>query len=253
MKAIIGISTSGRYENIYQSVYYDHYYIMPDLYVQAVRKAGGIPILLPPGEENLAEILEIVDGIILTGGGDIIPEAYDGNMEHPKVIRLDKERDDFEFAIIRDAVERKDKPVLCVCRGMQVLNVALGGTMYEHIPDIRETDGHRDETGYWKLHEVKVDADSKMAEAMGTDIVHTYSGHHQAVKDIADGLKIVAKSPDDIVEGLELPSHPWMVGVQWHPEKSAHEDKTQQGLFDKLVEIAKVGVANLSVSDVKPV
>jgi len=248
MSVIIGITTSGRNENMYQSKYYDHYYVVPDLYVEAVRQAGGIPILLPPGETNIESILGMIDGIIVTGGGDIIPEAYGGDKEHPAVTRMDKERDDFEFEIVRKMAERKDKPVLCVCRGMQVLNVALGGTMYEHIPDVREVDTHRNEVGYWQVHEVEVDADSKMAEAMGTHTVNTYSGHHQAVKDIASGLRVVATSPDDIVEGLELDSHPWMVGVQWHPEKSAHEDDTQQALFDKLVEVARAGIASVENS-----
>lgn len=246
MTAIIGITTGGRFENMYNSKYYDHYYVVPDMYVQAVRVAGGIPILLPPGEMLLEEILTIVDGIIVTGGGDIIPSTYGGNDNHPAVNRLDKERDDFEFAIIQHMAQRKDKPVLCVCRGMQVLNVALGGSMYEHIPDIREVDTHRNQVdGYWQLHDVEIEDDSKMAEAMGSSIVKTYSGHHQAVKDIADGLRIVAKSPDDIVEGLEAIDHPWMIGVQWHPEKSAHEDKTQQALFNKLVEIARDGIAKI--------
>lgn len=248
MKAIIGITTSGRNENMYDTKYYDHYYVVPDLYVEAVRKAGGIPILLPPGETAIEQVLELVDGIIVTGGGDITPEAYGGDKEHPAVNRLDKERDDFEFELIRKVAERKDKPVLCVCRGMQVLNVALGGTMYEHIPDVREVDTHRNEVGYWQIHEVTVDADSKMADAMDSQTVNTYSGHHQAVKDIANGLRVVAKSPDEIVEGLESSSHPWMIGVQWHPEKSAREDATQQALFDKLVEIARDGIVSIEKS-----
>lgn len=248
MKAIIGITTSGRNENMYETKYYEHYYVAPHLYVEAVRQAGGIPILLPPGESNIGQILELVDGIIVTGGGDIIPEAYGGDEKHPAVNRLDKERDDFEFELIQQVMKSKDKPVLCVCRGMQVLNVALGGTMYEHIPDIREIDTHRNEVGYWQLHEVNVEPGSRMAEAMGSQIVNTYSGHHQAVKDIADGLRIVAKSPDNIVEGLESSTHPWMVGVQWHPEKSAREDVTQQALFDKLVEIARAGITSIEES-----
>ena len=245
MKPIIGITTYGKDDYKIESTYYSGYYVTPNDYVEAVRRAGGIPILLPPGEEDISHILELVDGIIVSGGGDIRPEAYGGNSEHPSLNRLGLERDTLEINIIREMSERKDKPVLCICRGMQVMNVALGGTMYEHIPDIRETDTHRNEEGFWTIHEVTVNADSKLAEAMGTDTVHTYSGHHQAVKDIASGLKVIAKSPDDIVEGLESIHHPWMVGIQWHPEKSAHEDSSQQRLFDKLVALAKTKISTL--------
>ncbi len=248
MSAIIGITTYGANENKINSDYYEHYYAVPALYVDAVRRAGGIPVLLAPGETQIEKILEIVDGIIVSGGGDIRPENYGGNGSHPALTRQDSERDAMEIGIIREMVKRQDKPVLCICRGMQVLNVALGGTMYEHIPDIRDIDSHRNHDGHWTIHEVTVDADSKMANAMGSQTVNTYSGHHQAVKDIASALRVVAKSPDDIIEGLELDSHPWMVGVQWHPEKSAHEDDTQQALFNKLVEIARAGVAKVENS-----
>jgi len=245
MKPIIAITTYGANENKINSDYYDRYVALPDLYITAVRRAGGIPILLPPGEENISQILDMVDGVIVSGGADVHPDNYGGNAKHSNLTRHDTARDALEFEIVKLMAERKDKPVLCVCRGMQVLNVALGGTMYEHIPDIRETDTHRNEDGHWQVHKVNVEADSKTALAMGATTVNTYSGHHQAVKKIADGLKIAAKSPDDIVEALELTSHPWMLGVQWHPEKSAHEDETQQALFDKLVEIAKVGISEM--------
>lgn len=242
MKPIIGITTYDKNDYKIESPYYSGYYVTPDAYVEAVRRAGGVPILLPPGEDDISPILELVDGIIIAGGGDIRPETYGGDSEHPSLNRLSVARDTLEINIIQQMAERKDKPVLCICRGMQVMNVALGGTMYEHIPDIRATDTHRNENGFWTIHEVNVDAESKIAEAMGTDTVHTYSGHHQAVKDIASGLQIIATSPDDIIEGLELTTHPWMVGIQWHPEKSAHEDSSQQGLFDKLVALAKAKI-----------
>ncbi|GAB5489815.1 MAG: gamma-glutamyl-gamma-aminobutyrate hydrolase family protein [Phototrophicaceae bacterium] len=242
MKPIIGITTSGNSDYQISSTYYSGYYVAPDAYVKAVRRAGGIPILLPPGEENISEILDTVSGIIVSGGGDIHPSQYGGNSEHTSLNRLDPERDESEISIIQEMAERKDKPVLCVCRGMQVMNVALGGTMVEHIPDIRETDTHRNQEGFWIIHDVAVNDSSKMAKAMQSTSVSTFSGHHQALKDIANGLDVVAMSPDGIVEGIELSTHPWMVGVQWHPEKSAHEDVTQQRLFDQLVTLAKSGL-----------
>lgn len=242
MKPIIGITTSGRNENLVQSPYYDEYFVVPSPYVDAVSKAGGIPLLIPPIPDDIERLLSIVDGIIISGGGDIEPQRYGGNAQHPALTRQDTERDALEIEIIQQIVASKEKPVLCVCRGMQVLNVALGGTLHEHIPDIREQDTHRNEDGFWIVHEVNVKAESKLASAMQAETVHTFSGHHQAIDKIAENLKVVASSPDDIVEALEHTEHPWIIGVQWHPEKSARSDKTQQNLFDKLVELAQVGL-----------
>jgi len=136
---------------------------------------------------------------------------------------------------VQHAYEMKDKPVLCICRGMQVLNVALGGTLHAHIPDIREQDIHRSKEGLWTLHDCNVKVNSELAQIMGTENVNTYSGHHQAVNQVADHLQEVATAPDGIIEAVMAPDHPWLVGVQWHPEKSAATDPTQQGLFDAVV------------------
>ncbi|MEO1288161.1 MAG: gamma-glutamyl-gamma-aminobutyrate hydrolase family protein [Chloroflexota bacterium] len=239
MNPIIGITTNARNDKWVTLPYYDHYFVVPDVYVDAVRQAGGIPILLPPDEPNLEHLLQLLDSLIISGGGDICPQFYDGDIAHPNLTRQDEARDKFEIAIIKQAMQAKDKPIFCVCRGMQVLNVALGGTMYEHIPDIREQDIHRGSDGFWAIHDVLVEPNSKLADAMNTTQVKTYSGHHQAVKIVADGLSVVAKSPDDIVEGLEAIDHPWLVGVQWHPEKSASVDETQQALFNQLVAEAR--------------
>ena len=242
MKPIIGITTYGRYESPVSTKYYKHYFATPSLYVDAVRRAGGLPVLLPPDEENIEEILQRIDGVIMAGGGDIDPKHYNGNINHPMVVRIDHERDAHEMRIIKLMAESKDKPVLCICRGMQLLNVTLGGTMTEHIPDIRDVDIHRDADGYWNDHDIDVVETSLLAKAMDTTKVQTVSGHHQAVDKIAPNLTIVASAPDGTVEGLELKGHPWMVGVQWHPERSAKDDVTQQKLFDVLVSLAREGV-----------
>ncbi|MGB7338154.1 MAG: gamma-glutamyl-gamma-aminobutyrate hydrolase family protein [Phototrophicaceae bacterium] len=242
MAPIIGITTSGRNEKVVDSAYYQEYYTMPHLYVAAVRRAGGIPILLPPGETQIAELVATVDGIIFSGGGDIMPSVYGGNANHPHLVRQDSERDGFEIDLIRYMVSTKDTPALCICRGMQILNVALGGTMQEHIPDIKANDMHRNYNGFWTTHDVHVESDSKIGEIMQTATVKTYSGHHQAIKELAAGLMITATAEDTIIEGLELMNHPWMIGVQWHPEKSAGDDSTQQALFDALVQIARQGL-----------
>lgn len=235
MPPIIGLSTGGRIENDFAGDYYQSYYSIPSLYIEAVRRAGGIPVLLPPDTANEAEaLLPRLDGLIITGGADIDPKHYQGNSQHPSLTKIDYERDSSELALIR-AWLTIEKPMLCVCRGMQVLNVAFGGTMHEHVPDVRENDIHRSADGLWAIHEVLVDENSLLAKIMEAKKVETYSGHHQAVKAIGQGLCVVAQAPDGIVEALEHEQHPWLIGVQWHPEKSAAEDITQQRLFDALV------------------
>lgn len=239
---LIGITSTGRSDRFLESKYYNHFYAVPSLYVDAVQRAGGSAILLPPPTETTKDyinrILAMVDGVIISGGGDIDPQQYGGNREHPAVSGCDTERDTYEIALTRALAERNDIPTLCVCRGMQVLNVAMGGTMTEHIPDIQETDIHRDKGGLWTQHDIQVEAESQLAAIMGADCVTTFSGHHQAVKQIGEGLRVTASAPDGIIEGLQLYGHPWFVGVQWHPEKSAADDVTQQRLFDALVKQA---------------
>lgn len=238
MPPIIGVTTGGRIENAFSSKLYDSFFSIPSLYIESVRRAGGIPILLPPDSaDDLDAIVPRLDGLLVTGGVDINPKHYGGNQAHPHLTKHDVERDRSELDLIQ-AWLKTDKPMLCVCRGMQVLNVALGGTMHEHIPDIREKDIHRSDTGQWTVHEISVDESSLLAKVMGSSKVETYSGHHQAVNKLGQGLCVVAQAPDGIVEALSHEKHPWVLAVQWHPEKSAAEDPTQQALFNGLVEKA---------------
>jgi putative glutamine amidotransferase len=238
MPPIIGLSTGGRIENDFTGDYYQSFFYIPSLYIESVRRAGGIPVLLPPNAADEVEaLLPCLDGLIITGGADIDPKHYQGNDQHPNLTKIDHERDSSELALIR-AWAKTDKPMLCVCRGMQVLNVAFGGTMHEHIPDVRESDIHRSADGLWAIHEISVDENSRLAKAMGTNKVETYSGHHQAVKAIGQGLCVVAQAPDGIIEALEHEQHPWLLGVQWHPEKSSATDPTQQAIFNTFVKEA---------------
>jgi putative glutamine amidotransferase len=238
MPPIIGLTTGGRIENDFTGDYYQSFFYIPDLYVESVRRAGGIPVLLPPDNADEAEaLIPRLDGLIVTGGADIDPKHYGGNRQHPSLTKHDSERDNSELALIH-AWLKTDKPMLCVCRGMQVLNVAMGGTMTEHVPDVRDVDIHRGFDGLWSIHEVLVDEHSLLARVMGASKVETYSGHHQAVKAIGKDLCVVAQAPDGIVEALAHEKHPWLLGVQWHPEKSSATDPTQQALFDGLVKEA---------------
>lgn len=234
-KPLIGITTGGRSEGYIKSRHYREFFSTPAPYVDAVRQAGGIPLLLPSTITEWEQLLPLLDGIVVTGGTDIDPVEYGGNRQHPNVLMADRERDRSELRLARRLLEEAETPTLCICRGLQVLNVAAGGTLYEHIPDIRDDDIHRDEAGLWAMQEVHVEPDSLIAAVMGKTALRTSSGHHQAVRALGAGLRIVAEAEDGIIEALEAPAHPWMIAVQWHPEVTAAHDKSQQALFDALV------------------
>ena len=237
MQPLIGLTTYGRIERPAPTEHYEEHYTVPVVYVQAIRRAGGIPVLLSPGEAHTDVWLDRVDAVVVAGGTDIDPGLY-GAERTSAVLSADHERDVSEASLTVAALER-DVPTLFVCRGMQMLNVALGGTLHPHIPDLGMGDIHRDREGYWAYHEVEVVERSRVAEAMGTTSVMTYSGHHQAIDSVADGLTVTASAPDGVIEALEVDDASWAVAVQWHPEMSAHDDPTQQALFDTLVRCAR--------------
>lgn len=232
--SIIGITSGGRSEGYIKSRHYRNFYSTPAPYVDAVRRAGGAPLIIPPGPGWQA-LLPLLDGIIVTGGTDIDPRHYGGDQRNPHILPADSERDDCELRLLRRVLDERAKPLLCICRGLQALNVATGGSLHEHIPDIRDEDIHRDEVGLWAMQEVHVEADSMTADVMGVTRLTTSSGHHQAVKALGNGLRVVARADDGIVEALEMPGYPWLIAVQWHPEVTADRDPSQQALFDALV------------------
>ena len=233
MQPLIGLTMYGRIERPVPSEHYEEHYSVPFVYVEAIRRAGGGPFLLPPGEPHEGRWLDALDGVVIAGGTDIDPGRYGGDRT-PAVLIADAERDESEIAFTRGLLER-DLPTLFVCRGMQVLNVTLGGTLHPHIPDLGIGDIHRDHEGYWAYHDIEATEGSRVAEAMGATSVMTYSGHHQAIDAVAEGLSVTATAPDGMIEALEVDGASWAVGVQWHPEMSAHDDPTQQALFDTLV------------------
>lgn len=243
MKPVIALTTYGRYEKDLATVYHKYQFSVPAPYVDAVRRAGGLPLLLPPGENDWEALLATVDGVLISGGADLSPSTYGGDNGHEALTALDWERDQSELSLIRTVVESDNPriraiPTLCVCRGIQVLNVALGGSLYEHIADIRTEDIHRGPQGGWAIHDVDVVPASLLAKAMKATHVTTNSGHHQAIKEVASGLTVTATAPDGIIEAVEHEELPWLLGVQWHPEASADVDPTQQRLFDALVQVA---------------
>ena len=210
--------------------------IVPRGYVDGIRRAGGEAAVLLPLElsaEEAAGLLSRFDGLLLTGGGDLNPARY-GQDRHPTVYGVDDERDGFEMALARAAIEA-EMPVLGICRGMQILNVALGGTLEQHILDRPGLLPHGDPTQGAVLHAVGLDPASRLAATIGTDRTMCSSHHHQAVDRLGDGLRIVGHSDDGLPEAVEVEGAPWIVGVQWHPEDTAAANPEQQRLFDTLV------------------
>ena len=211
-------------------------------YVDATVKAGGVPIIIPPElpEEGWKVLYERLDGIIFSGGSDVDPELFNGEA-HPAVSGVDVERDTLEISLIRHTVD-DEKPFLAICRGFQVLNIALGGTLYTHISDqFKNSLQHaspREQPRNTPAHEIKVEEGSRLAEILGTPILKVNSWHHQGVKDIPSQLKITAHSSDGLVEAMELPDHPFAIAVQWHPEWMP-EDDAMKALFKAFVEASK--------------
>src|SRR5262249_49845952 len=200
--------------------------LLPVEYVRAVTRAGGAPLLVPPGA-GIEETVEAVDGIIFSGGSDLDPELY-GEEAHRGTTGVVRERDDFELALMQAALAR-DLPILAICRGSQVLNVALGGDLEQHVPDRIGTDVHKETPGVFAEHDVEVLADSRLATILG-DSHDVKSHHHQGFASFGEGLRESARAPDGTVEALEDPKRRFTLGVLWHPE--AGEDLA---LFEALV------------------
>jgi putative glutamine amidotransferase len=220
VRPVVGICTA--LERARWSVWDQQAYLLPRSYVDAVQREGGIALMLPP-DESLAEdpddLLDVVDGLILAGGADIDPGTY-GAPRHPETRHTVPERDGFELALARRALER-DIPLLGVCRGMQLMNVAAGGTLLQHLPESHGHHEHRRTPGTFDGadHDVRLADGSLVARAAG-EIVHpTKSHHHQGIDRIGEGFEVTGWSAiDDLPEAFEAPERRFALGVQWHPE-----------------------------------
>jgi putative glutamine amidotransferase len=200
--------------------------LVPADYVRAVSAAGGAPVLVPPGT-SLPETLDLVDGLVFSGGSDLDPSLYSADA-HPETSGVIRERDEFELDLMRAALER-DVPMLAICRGSQVLNVALGGDLEQHVPDRVGTELHREVPGVFSEHDVAVVGGTRLASILG-DRHDVKSHHHQGFGSLGSGLREAARAPDGTLEALEDPSRRFTLGVLWHPE--AGEDRA---LFEALV------------------
>jgi putative glutamine amidotransferase len=215
-------------------------------YLDAIQQAGGVPVPVPPqlGSAARAEILSRVQGVLLTGGGDVDPARFD-EAPHPTTSEVSTARDTLEIELTRWALGRR-APLLAVCRGLQVLNVALGGSLYQDIPSEpgspldHSQSSLQGKARHIPTHQVKVLEGSRLAGILGALEVDVNSFHHQAIKRLGQGLTDVAWAPDSIIEGVELgDADQFVVGVQWHPEELVTNDRAAFNLFAALVHRAR--------------
>jgi len=204
---------------------------LPKVYFEAVNKAGGIAVLLPPqpvDAEIAVRVLEGLDGLIITGGKDVDPARY-GQDAHPETDDPRPDRDAWEDALLTAAIAA-ELPFLGICRGAQLMNVALGGTLHQHLPEVVGSTRYNLGGGEFAQNEVTVEG-SRLAAMIGESVVGR-SYHHQAIDELAEGLVVTARSDDGVIQAVELPGHPFGLGVQWHPEQDDEDIRLFEGLVD---------------------
>jgi putative glutamine amidotransferase len=224
---VIGVTTSVNvhdYEIPSQSVV-----MLPSNYPESIRRSGGVPVLIAEGDD-VDTILSRLDGLIIAGGRDIDPTLY-GQEAHERTTNLRPQQDEWELALMRGAIER-DLPLLCVCRGHQLLSIDQGGRLHQHLPSTPGHESHGACGGKWSEHRVNIEPSSKLAEIVGTTVIGN-SGHHQGVAD-AGNLSVVGRTEDGLIEAVEMPDKRFVISTQWHPEMVG-----QSTVFDALIDAAR--------------
>lgn len=236
MRPLIGIPCQGNLRTVYRR------FCVGQSYCHALEMAGGAPVLIPllNDEQALMDIYQRLDGLLLAGGGDIAPHHF-RQVRMAKISYVDPPRDRVEMLLVRRAVE-DDLPVLAICRGIQVLNVALGGTLYQDIPSqiphALRHNFHPDHPRNHLGHKVEVKQGTRLADILGTVHVWVNSFHHQSLQQVPPVLQTVAVAPDGVIEAVEAPERRFVLGVQWHPEELVEDDPKMKHLFEAFVEEA---------------
>jgi putative glutamine amidotransferase len=248
-RPVIGITSSQFIDSASHGVFPRH--SVSKAYAEAVHEAGGTPIILPFFGDLAANMLDLIDGLILTGGADIDPARFGDDQLHPKTYDVLPDRDEAEIELTRGALSR-DMPILGICRGIQVLNVAMGGTLYQDVPDQFSAEiMHRqqeesipaNEAG----HSVTVESGSLLERIYGEGSIAVNSFHHQAVREVAPGLVATGTSDDGLIEAVESPERAFVLGVQWHPELMFARHERHLAPFAALVEAAAAAKATARV------
>jgi len=216
-------------------------------YAKAVEMAGGLPVALPykTSVELVPAFVDLVDGLLFTGGNDLDPAAY-GQERHPKAVAVDPDRQTFEMALMAE-VERRRMPLLAVCLGCQVLNVYRGGSLHQFLPDFEDKQEHRRVDGVARKHEVTIEPSSELGRLIGAEKIVANTFHKQAVDRVGKGLRVTAVAEDGVIEGIEDPTYPLVMGVQWHPERLAETEEAHLAPFRLLV--AKAGEKRVARSE----
>lgn len=243
-RPLIGISPTPSTATFDHGTFYR--YCLSDTYVRSVWAAGGNPVILPWVADDPTEILEHLDGLVLSGGGDINPDVFNAQ-RHPETDSIDDARDSFEITLMRAARER-DMPTLAICRGIQVMAVALGGTLHQHVPDVSGELQHRQQKAGYSQHEpshrVRLEpGPNPLRDILEVDELDVNSFHHQAIADLPEPLRIAGRADDGIIEAIWHPEMTFAIGVQWHPEMLAASHDDHARLFGALIEASRRGVS----------
>lgn len=235
MKPIIGITAE---------VEKEHHFVLHHNYVKAVKEAGGLPLILPTGiEKDIDQLAHMIDGLVLSGGGDIDPELFDED-PHPRLGEVTPSRDSFELALVKELL-KLDKPIFGICRGLQILNIAFGGNVFQdmHTVSAKPLLQHNQKSpANHASHFIEVKEDSLLHKITKIDHFKVNSFHHQSAKYVPKALKISAWTSDGVIEAIESPTRKFVLGVQWHPEATAASgDIYSQRLFRKFVESSRKG------------